>query len=506
MTRATRIAGIPNSDSDRAFGMLIKSRHVTEKAGGRLIFATGTPVSNTLAEVYTMQRFLDHKELEARGVGMFDAWAQQFGESVSGLETSPDGAGFRTHTRFARFSNLPALQSMFRLFADVMTKRMLNLPVPKLFNGKRETISVPASQFLMDYIMAKDPETGAFLPGTLMARIAAIKTGRVDPRADNMLKVTSDGRKAALDLRLLGHNVDPPDSKVNMAVARIFEIWEQGKELRTAQMVFSDLSTPNKDPAAGTSADEIRRKLTLKGVPADEIAFVHDADGANAEKKKKVLIAKVNSGEIRILIGSTGKMGAGTNAQERLIALHHLDVPWRPRDVEQREGRIERQGNMNPEIHIIRYVTAPSFDAYMWGMVARKGKFIEDFMSGDLSVDEAEDIGGDSLRSHGKLEAAATGNPLIKEKADVDNQVMRLSSLEAEHARKQISARIERDRVKANIERATTWTTPARSRHRHARQEHGREELDEGGQDHLPKRTEGRGRSPEQVRDRSAHG
>ena len=271
-----------------------------------------------------------------------------------------------------------------------------------------------------------------------------------------MLKVTSDGRKAALDLRLLGHNVDPPDSKVNMAVARIFEIWEQGKELRTAQMVFSDLSTPNKD-GRWNVYDEIRRKLTLKGVPADEIAFVHDADGANAEKKKKVLIAKVNSGEIRILIGSTGKMGAGTNAQERLIALHHLDVPWRPRDVEQREGRIEREGNIDYRRSTSSATSQPHPSAaHMEGMVARKGKFIEDFMSGDLSVDEAEDIGGDSLGAT-EAEAAATGNPLIKEKADVDNQVMRLPSLEAEHARKQISARIERDRVKANIERATTW-------------------------------------------------
>lgn len=449
-TRATRIAGIPNSESNRAFDMLIKSRHVTDKTGGRLIFATGTPIANTVAEMYTMLRYLSHKELEARGLGQFDAWAQQFGESVTGLETSPDGAGFRVNTRFAKFSNLPELQSLFRQVADVQTADMLKLPVPKLFNGKYETISIPASQTLLDYIMAKD-EHGHFLPGTLMGRIAAIKTGRVDPKKDNMLKVTSDGRKAALDLRLIGENVDPPDSKVNTAIDRIYQIWDEGKDKRTTQMVFSDLSTPNAE--RWNVYDEIRRKLTLKGVPAGEIAYAHDAD---TEAKKKTLIAKVNAGEVRVLIGSTGKMGAGTNAQERLIALHHLDVPWRPRDVEQREGRIRRQGNTNPEVHIIRYVTAPSFDAYMWGLVTRKAKFIEQVMTGKLGVREAEDIGGDSLGA-AEAEAAATGNPLIKEKADIDNQVMRLGALESEHARKQISARIEHDRAKANIERSTIW-------------------------------------------------
>ncbi len=450
-TRATRIAGIPNSESNRAFDMLIKSRHVTDKTGGRLIFATGTPIANTVAEMYTMLRYLSHKELDARSLGQFDAWAQQFGESVTGLETSPDGAGFRMNTRFAKFSNLPELQSLFRQVADVQTADMLKLPVPKLFNGKYETITVPASKFLLDYIMAKDEKTGEFLPGTLMGRIQAIKSGKVDPREDNMLKVTSDGRKAALDLRLIGERVDPAESKVNTAVKRIHEIWKEGAEKKTTQMVFSDLSTPSS--SKWNVYDEIRRKLTLKGVPASEIAYAHDAD---TEAKKAALMAAVNAGRIRILIGSTGKMGAGTNAQERMIALHHLDVPWRPRDVEQREGRIRRQGNTNPEIHIVRYVTAPSFDAYMWGMVTRKAKFINQVMTGDTGVREAEDIGGDSLGA-AEAEAAATGNPLIKEKADIDNQVMRLGALQSEHARKQISARIERDRVKQNIERSTIW-------------------------------------------------
>ena len=452
VTRATRIAGIPNSDSARAFDMLIKSRHVTDKTGGRLVFATGTPISNTVAEMYTMLRYLSPKELDARGLGQFDAWAQQFGESVTGLETSPDGAGFRVNTRFAKFSNLPELQNLFRQVADVQTADMLKLPVPKLAGGKHETISVPASQFLLDYIMAKDKQTGQFLPGSLMGRIAAIKTGRVDPREDNMLKVTSDGRKAALDLRLVGEMVDPPDSKVNMAVGRIFDIWKEGKAKRTAQMVFSDLSTPSDE--RWNVYDELRRKLTLRGVPADEIAFAHDAGGDTT--KKKILFDKVNKGDVRIIIGSTGKMGAGTNAQERLIALHHLDVPWRPRDVEQREGRILRQGNTNPEVHIVRYVTAPSFDAYMWGMVTRKGKFINQVMTGKLGLREAEDIGSDSLGA-AEAEAAATGNPLIKEKADVDNQVMRLSALQSEHARKQVSARIEAQKKKADIERAEIW-------------------------------------------------
>ena len=439
-TRATRIAGIPNSESNRAFDMLIKSRHVTDKTGGRLVFATGTPIANTVAEMYTMLRYLSHKELEARGIGQFDAWAQQFGESVTGLETSPDGAGFRMNTRFAKFSNLPELQNLFRQVADVQTADMLKLPIPKLFNGKRETVSVPASQTLLDYIMAKD-DAGHFLPGTLMHRIGEIKGGRVDPKDDNMLKVTSDGRKAAMDLRLIGVNVDPPDSKINTAVNRIYEIWKDGKDKRTVQAVFSDLSTPNDE--RWNVYDEIRRKLTLKGVPPGEIAYAHDADlGSNKGAKKAQLKADLNSGKIRVVIASTGKMGAGWNLQERLIALHHLDVPWRPRDVEQREGRILRQGNTNPEVHIIRYVTAPSFDAYMWGMVVRKAKFIEQVMTGKLGVREAEDIGGDSLGA-AEAEAAATGNPLIKEKADIDSQVMRLSALSAEHARKQISARMD---------------------------------------------------------------
>jgi N12 class adenine-specific DNA methylase len=446
VTRATRIAGIPNTASNRAFDMLIKSRFTTDKTGGRLVFATGTPIANTVAEMYTMLRYLAPKELESRNISMFDAWALQFGESVTGQEVSPDGAGFRTNTRFAKFTNLPELQSLFRLVADVQTADMLNLPVPKLKGGKYETQIIEASQILKDYIMGKD-EKGNYLPGTLMHRIARIKGGQVDPREDNMLKVTSDGRKAALDLRLVGIRLSAERTKVNTVANRIFEIWEEGKKERTTQLVFSDLSTPSRD--RWNVYDEIRRQLTMKGVPADEIAFAHDFD---TEAKKSDMQERVNAGEIRVLIGSTGKMGAGTNVQKRLIALHHLDVPWRPRDVEQREGRIIRQGNTNEEVHIIRYVTAPSFDAYMWGMVARKAKFINQVMTGRLGVREAEDISQDALGA-AEAEAAATGNPLIKEKAEVDAEVYRLSALEAEHTRMRQEARSNAQSLAQTVER-----------------------------------------------------
>jgi N12 class adenine-specific DNA methylase len=448
-TRATRIAGIPNSESNRAFDMLMKSRHVTDKANGRLVFATGTPISNTVAEMYTMLRYLAPKALDEAGVSMFDAWAQVFGETVTGQEISPDGAGFRTNTRFAKFTNLPELQNLFRAVADVQTADMLKLPVPKLAEGKYETVTIPATQALRDFIMAKD-ERGVYQPDSIMGRIQRIKRGNVNPKADNMLKVTSDGRKAALDLRLVGMARDPEGGKVTLAANRIFELWEQGKEKRTTQLVFSDLSTPGE---GWNVYDELRRQLTLKGVPAEEIAFVHDAD-TNA--KKAVWQQKMNDGEIRITIGSTAKMGAGTNVQKRLIALHHLDVPWRPRDVEQREGRILRQGNMNPEVHIVRYVTAPSFDAYMWGMVARKAKFINQVMRGDLGLREAEDISQDALGAS-EAEAAATGNPLVKEKATVDAEVFRLSALESDYAIKQDDARREAMRMEREIARAKEW-------------------------------------------------
>ncbi len=355
-TKMNRIAGLPNSDSNRAFDMFLKARYLQERGDGRgVVFATGTPISNSLAEMYTMQRYLAPEMLSERGVNHFDPWAANFAEAVTSLELAPDGSGYRMHTRFAKFINLPELLTMFRTVADVQTADMLQLPRPELENGRPSVVAAPASAELKAFIR------------TLTERAEKLKKERVDPSVDNMLKITGEGRKAALDMRLVRPGIEPPeDTKIDRAVSRILKIWNDTRNERSTQLVFSDLSTP--DPERFNVYSEIRSKLVSAGIPPREIAFIHDAETDTA---KKVLFDGVNAGRVRILLGSTEKMGAGTNVQRRLVALHHLDAPWRPRDIEQREGRILRQGNSNKEVQIYRYVTEGSFDAYMWQLTGQ---------------------------------------------------------------------------------------------------------------------------------------
>jgi Helicase conserved C-terminal domain len=360
LSKMSRIAGLPNTDSNRASDMYMKTRYIRERNNGRgVVFATGTPISNTMAEMYTLLRYLAPELLKERGVEHFDAWAANFGEAVTALELAPDGSGYRMHTRFAKFINLPELLTMFRTFADVQTADMLKLPRPAIAGGKPQAIAAPASEDLKAYV------------DTLVKRSERLRRDRVDPSVDNMLKITGDGRKAALDMRLVNPFADTNgDTKLSRAVERIYSTWSDSKDKRLTQLVFCDLSTPHPDKF--NVYDEVRAKLIEKGMPAGEIAFIHDAD---TDAQKKTLFDSVNSGRIRVLIGSTEKMGAGTNVQKKLVALHHLDAPWRPRDIEQREGRILRQGNTNPEAHIYRYVTEGSFDAYMWQTLETKARF-----------------------------------------------------------------------------------------------------------------------------------
>ena len=367
VTKMSRIAGLPNTDSNRAFDMYLKSSYLQEQNGGRgVVFATGTPISNTMAEMYTMLRYLAPNMLSDRSVNHFDSWAANFAEATTSLELAPDGSGYRMHTRFAKFINLPELLQMFRSVADVQTADMLNLPRPALESGKPVIDAAPAS-----------PELKAFIK-TLVERAERLKKDRVDPSVDNMLKITGEGRKAALDMRLVEPDSEPTtEMKVDRAVARIVHIWKTTQNQRSTQLVFSDLSTP--DAKRFNVYDEIRSKLTLSGIPEGEIAFIHDAE---TDLAKKVLFDGVNAGRVRVLIGSTEKMGAGTNVQRRLVALHHMDAPWRPRDIEQREGRILRQGNSNERVQIFRYVTEGSFDAYMWQTLETKARFIQQVMRG----------------------------------------------------------------------------------------------------------------------------
>jgi N12 class adenine-specific DNA methylase len=427
VTKMTRIAGLPNSDSNRAFDMFLKIRYLQEQKDGRgVVFATGTPISNSLAEMYTTLRYLAPQMLSERDVSPFDSWAANFAEAVTSLELSPDGSGYRMHTRFAKFINLPELLQMFRTVADVQTADMLKLPTPKLQNGRPAIEAVPAS-----------PELKSFIR-TLTERAEKLRKERVDPAVDNMLKITGEGRKAALDLRLVGIEAEPiTETKVDRAVARVVNIWERTKADRSTQLVFSDLSTP--DPEKFNVYDEIRSKLTRSGVPDREIAFIHDAETDTA---KKQLFDSVNAGRVRILLGSTEKMGAGTNVQNRLVALHHLDAPWRPRDIEQREGRILRQGNENKEVQIVRYVTEGSFDAYMWQTLETKARFIQQVMRGETSVRSAEDLETTAL-TYAEIKAIASGNPAVVEKIKIDTEVRKLDQLRAVHANQQRRIRWE---------------------------------------------------------------
>jgi len=426
-TKMNRIAGLPNSDSNRAFDMFLKTRYLQERGDGRgVVFATGTPISNSLAEMYTMQRYLAPEMLSERGVNHFDPWAANFAEAVTSLELAPDGSGYRMHTRFAKFINLPELLTMFRTVADVQTADMLDLPRPELENGRPSVVAAPAS-----------PELKAFIR-TLTERAEKLKKERVDPSVDNMLKITGEGRKAALDMRLVRPGTEPPeDTKIVRAVSRILKIWNDTRNERSTQLVFSDLSTP--DPQRFNVYSDIRSKLVAAGVPPKEIAFIHDAETDTA---KKVLFDGVNAGRVRILLGSTEKMGAGTNVQRRLVALHHLDAPWRPRDIEQREGRILRQGNTNKEVQIYRYVTEGSFDAYMWQTLETKARFIHQVMRGETSVRSAEDLDSGAL-TYAEIKAIASGNPAVVEKIKIDTEIRKLDQLRAVHANQQRHIRWE---------------------------------------------------------------
>jgi TolA-binding protein len=414
----TRIAGLPQTASQRAFDMFLKVQHVQRmNGGGGVVFATGTPIANSVAEMFTMQRFLQMETLKAQNVAHFDAWAATFGEPVTAMELAPDGSGYRTHTRFARFINVPELMQMFRQVADIQTQVMLKLPVPDLRGGKPTVISAPCSPELKQIVQS------------LVERAEALRTGRIDPHEDNMLLVTTDGRKAALDLRL--HDPRLPDhagSKVNQAVAEIARIWRESSAEHAAQLVFCDLSIPTGGKGFSVYED-MRDKLLAHGIPANEIEFIQDHDGDAA---KLQLFRDVRAGKVRILFGSTQKMGTGANVQERLIALHHLDAPWRPADVEQREGRILRQGNTNPEVQIHRYVTEESFDAYMWQTLETKAKFIGQVMTGESDLRRIEDVDGTAL-TYAEVKAIASGNPMVIEKARVDAEVARLSRLHSEH-------------------------------------------------------------------------
>ena len=359
-------------------------------------------------------RYLQYDTLQKMGLGHFDSWAATFGETVTAIELAPEGTGYRAKTRFARFFNLPELISVFKEAADVRTADMLHLPVPEA-----EYVNV----------VLKPSEIQQDMVSSFADRAEAVRTGSVDPRIDNMLKITNDGRKCALDQRLLNDLLpDEPDSKVNHCVENAFSIWQETSDIRATQLIFCDLSTPKGDGSFNVY-DDVRDKLVAKGVPREEVAFIHEA---TTETKKAELFAKVRAGQVRILLGSTPKLGAGTNIQDRLIALHHLDCPWKPSDLEQQEGRILRQGNQNKKVKIYRYVTENTFDAYMWQLLENKQKFISQIMTSKSPVRSAEDV-DDTALSYAEIKALATGNPYIKEKMDLDIQVSKLKLLKANH-------------------------------------------------------------------------
>jgi N12 class adenine-specific DNA methylase len=438
-SKMNRIAGLPNTESNRALDMYLKTRYLAERGGG-IVFATGTPISNTMAEMYTLQRYLAPEALKNAGVEHFDAWAANFGEHVTALELAPDGSGYRMHTRFAKFVNLPELLSMFRSFADVQTADMLHLPRPAMEGGKPHITAAPASQELKAYVQ------------TLVHRAQKLRTSRIDPSLDNMLKITGDGRKAALDMRLVDAGAEMHgDTKVSRATGQIYRTWKETADKRATQLVFCDLSTPH--PDRFNVYDDIRDKLIAMGIPAKEIAYIHDAETDN---QKKTLFDAVNTGRVRILLGSTEKMGAGTNVQKRLIALHHLDAPWRPRDIEQREGRILRQGNDNPEIRIHRYVTEGSFDAYMWQTLETKARFINQVMNGSVTVRQAEDLEGGAL-TYAEIKAIASGNPAVMEKVKIDTEVRKLDQLRASHINQQHNIRWQVKSLPEQIEQARKY-------------------------------------------------
>jgi len=414
-TKMRNVAGISQTDAQKSSDMFMKCRYMDELTGGRgITFATGTPVSNSMTELYTIMRYLQYDTLMRMGMGHFDSWAATFGETVTAIELSPEGTGYRAKTRFARFFNLPELISIFKEAADIQTSDMLNLPVPE-------------AEFINEVL--KPSEEQQEMVSAFSERAEDVRAGLVNPTVDNMLKITNDGRKCALDQRLLNELLpDAEKSKVNTCVENTFQVWDEGKADRTTQLIFCDLSTPKGDGTFNVY-DDVRNKLTEKGIPKEEIAFIHEY---NTEAKKAELFAKVRAGQVRILMGSTPKLGAGTNVQDRLIALHHLDCPWKPSDLEQQEGRILRQGNQNDKVKIFRYVTENTFDAYMWQILENKQKFISQIMTSKSPVRACEDV-DDTALSYAEIKALATGNPYIKEKMDLDVQVSKLKLLKANH-------------------------------------------------------------------------
>ena len=439
-TKMRNVAGLSVTEAQKSSDMFAKCRYMDEITGRKgVIFATGTPVSNSMTELYTMQRYLQYDTLKRKGLAHFDCWASTFGETVTAIELAPEGTGYRARTRFAKFFNLPELMAMFKETADIKTADQLHLPTP---TPHFENISVKPSEYQQEMIQA------------LSERAAQVHSGSVDPKVDNMLKITSDGRKLGLDQRLINPLLpDDPGSKVNACVQNVFRIWREGQADKLTQLLFCDLSTPTgkapavKDDAAKDAAfietgelpadrfnvyDDIREKLVSMGIPREEIAFIHEA---KTDVQKKELFSKVRSGDVRILLGSTAKMGAGTNCQDRLIALHDLDAPWRPGDLEQRAGRIIRQGNMNPDVHIYRYVTERSFDAYLWQTIETKQKFISQIMSSKSPVRACDDVDETAL-SYAEIKALCAGDPRIKEKMNLDVEVAKLRLMKADHESK----------------------------------------------------------------------
>ena len=414
-TKMRNVAGIAQTEAQKSSDMFAKCQYMDELTGGKgITFATGTPISNSMTELYTNMRYLQYNTLQKLGLGNFDSWAATFGETQTAIELAPEGTGYRAKTRFAKFFNLPELISLFKESADIQTPDMLKLPVPE---AEYENVVLKPSEYQKEMVQS------------LADRAEAVRDRRVDATVDNMLKITNDGRKLALDQRLINDMLpDEDNSKATTCVDKAFEIWEETKEQKSAQLIFCDLSTPKGDGTFNVYED-IRGKLIEKGVPPEEIAFIHDA---NTETRKAEQFAKVRSGQVRFLLGSTAKMGAGTNVQDRLIALHHLDVPWRPSDIEQQEGRILRQGNMNDKVKIFRYVTEGTFDSYSWQLVENKQKFIGQIMTSKSPVRSCEDIDEAAL-SYAEVKALATGNPYIKEKMDLDIQVSKLKLLKANH-------------------------------------------------------------------------
>ena len=414
-TKMRNVAGIGQSEAQKSSDMFAKCRYLDEITGGRgVVFATGTPVSNSMVELYTMMRYLQYDLLKSSGLEHFDSWAANFGETITALEMAPEGTGFRSKTRFAKFFNLPELMAMWREAADIQTADMLRLPVPA---AEKITEVTTPSDFQRDLV------------ADLGERAEAVRNREVEPREDNMLKITSDGRKLALDQRLSDPTLpDDPESKVNACVRNVLQVWQDTEEIKGTQLVFCDLSTPKGDGSFNVY-DDMKQKMMAQGVPPEKIAFIHDA---KTEVQKAELFAKVRKGQVRVLLGSTAKMGAGTNVQTRLTALHHLDCPWRPADIEQREGRILRQGNMNQTVKIYKYVTENTFDAYNWSILENKQKFIGQLMSGKNPSRSCEDVDEAAL-SYAEVKALASGDPRIIEMTDLDSQVTKLKLLKSNH-------------------------------------------------------------------------